>query len=121
MPAWPATLPKPLAAGYSLTPQDNVIRTDMDKGAPRSRRTSFAEQDLVNMAVLLTDAQYTIFRDWFKDVDEANGGASWFDIALGVGEGGLTTKEAKFTRPFTSNHAGNLRWNITMELMVRYA
>ena len=120
MATWPATLPAPLVSGYGIEPVDQTVATDMEVGAPKTRRRSFAERDNVRMAVNLSDAQMAIFRAWYYSTEGGDGGHGWFDISLWVGKGGATAVEAKLRSPkwvVTGKH----RWIVTGQLEVRYA
>lgn len=63
---WPDVLPVP-SIGYSLSPVDPSRRTDMEVGAPRVRAITQANNDLVDMAWVLTDPEFRAFRAWFLD------------------------------------------------------
>lgn len=64
---WPDVLPTPSMPGFGLSPIDPVMRTDMEGGYKRVRRTSFARQDVVDMAWVFTDAEMAAFRAWWND------------------------------------------------------
>lgn len=114
---WPVVLPAPLTDGYGLEPAPQTIDTDMEVGAPRSRRRSLADLDDVTVAWKFTDAQMKIFRDWWRTTAAA--GAAWFDINLPVGGGGVELKEAKFSGGWKSRLDRGLNWNVTAKLKVR--
>lgn len=121
MATYPTTLPPPLSRGYSLTPVDPVVRTDMDVGAPRSRRRTAARNDRVKVAWLFTVIQMPTFRAWFDDPAEADGGASWFSVNLDIGTGGTIAVEAKFTGIYEASRNAGGSWNVTAELEIRDA
>lgn len=122
MATYPTTLPGPLAAGYSLAPQDQTLRTDMDVGAARVRRRSTARLDRVRVAFTFTDAEMAAFRAWFDDSAQAAGGSAWFDITLRIGTGGAVAVEARFTGPYSADLSGTYgTWRLTAELEVRNA
>ena len=114
---WPVQLPNPTIDGYGLEPADQVIRTDMEVGAPRTRRRSLADDDSVDVAWKFTDAQMKIFRDWWRTT--AAGGAAWFDVNLAVGGGGIQLKEAKFNGKWKSTLLPGMNWHVTAKLEVR--
>lgn len=64
---WPDTLPGVIGPGYSLSPVDQSIRTDMEVGARRLRRISAARADSVAVAWKFTDTEMTGFRAWAGD------------------------------------------------------
>lgn len=119
MAAWPSTLPRPLTNGYALRPQDQVLRTEMEVGAGRTRRRTATRNDRVNVSWLMTDTQLAIFRTWFDNSAEAAGGASWFTTSLAIGTTGFTSITAKFIGPFEAKPLGGKRWSVTAELELR--
>jgi len=65
-------------AGYSEGHSDVVIRTEMERGVPKQRRTQ--SDVLVQVALTLffsTAADAASFEDWYYD--DAEAGAAWFD------------------------------------------
>lgn len=72
---WPDVLPNP-SIGYSLSPVDPSRRTDMEVGAPRVRAITKANNDLVDMAWVMTDPEFRAFRAWFADEGWSIGGDS---------------------------------------------
>ena len=121
MATWPSTLPAPLVDGYGIEPVDQTVPTDMEVGAQRVRRRSFAQVDTVRFAVNLSDAQMTTFRTWLYSGSDADGGAGWFNISLRVGKGGATAAEARFKGTPKWDMTGNHRWLVSGQLEVRYA
>jgi len=120
MAIWPTTLPTPLLNGYTIKPNDQTVRTDMDGGAARSRRRTMTRSDKVPVSWKFTDAQLVIFRAWFDDgVAGAAGGSAWFTTSLPTGVGGLTSITARFIGPFTAPVLSGLSWNVTAELELR--
>lgn len=120
MSTWPSTLPAPTVDGYSIEPFDQTIRTDMESGAARTRRRTRARMDMINVAWKFTDTQMSTFRAWFEnDSTGAAGGAGWFTVSLNVGDGGITSKEARFNGVFKPNLLSKSVWNVTATLEVR--
>lgn len=64
---WPDTLPTPSEPGFGLAPVDQVIRTDMEVGARRVRRVTFARLDHVDVQWTFNDAEMAAFRAWWGD------------------------------------------------------
>ncbi|MDT8856426.1 hypothetical protein RNZ50_15640 [Paracoccaceae bacterium Fryx2] len=64
---WPDTLPTPSMPGFGLSPVDQARRTDMETGAPRVRRVTFARNDHVDVQFIFTDAEMAAFRAWWGD------------------------------------------------------
>jgi hypothetical protein len=119
MASWPASLPNPIIDSYQLSPSDAPLRTEMEFGAARARRLTFARNDRVNAAWKFTDAQMDIFRTWFDDAAEAAGGSAWFTISLPVGNTGLTSQEARFVGLYKASLLPGLNWSVSAELEVR--
>lgn len=119
MATWPTTLPAPNLSGYQLSPVDQVMRTEMEFGAARARRRSYARNDRITVGWVLTDAQMDIFRTWFENDAEAAGGAAWFSISLRIGDTGATTQEARFLGPFSASLQKASLWSVTAQLEVR--
>lgn len=120
MATWPAVLPAPLAEGYTLSPGDQTIRTDMEVGAARVRRRTTARNDQLNVGWTLTVAELDTLRDWFDDdVTGIAGGTAWFTVALDVGTGSTTASvEARFVGPFKTARLGK-KWLVTATLETR--
>ena len=121
MATWPATLPAPNLSGYQLTPTDQSLRTEMESGAARSRRRSYARLDRVQVGLILSDAQMDIFRTWFENDAEAAGGSAWFDISLRIGNTGATAQSARFIGSFQANLLKSDKWAVSAQWEVRDA
>jgi len=121
MASWPSTLPNPQVTNYTVSPQDETVRTPMETGSERTRRRTFARNDRVALVWQMTDGQYTAFRDWFDAPSSAgiNGGASWFTISLAIGSNGYRTVNARFVGPFQAASFGILNWSVTATLELR--
>lgn len=115
MPAYPTTLPAPLIDGYAIAPVEQTIRTDMEAGAARVRRRTFARNDLLDVAFVFTGAEFGAFRTWFEA--DAGGGAAWFDMDLDLGDG-TATQEVRFKGTWKATRL-QLLWRITAQLEVR--
>lgn len=121
MATWPTTLPAPRATGYAVNPADQVIRTEMEAGAPRSRRRTTARRDAVICEMNISDAQFAAFRTWFDSSSGADGGGAWFSVGLAIGETGITTVEARFSAVWTAAYVPYMRWEVSMQFEVRDA
>lgn len=122
MAAFPSTLPAPLASGYSIDPQSQVIRTEMETGSPRVRRRSAVRIDHVEIGWVFTDAQMTSFRTWFDSSAGAAGGAGWFNLTIKSGDGSSVVCEARFVEPWSASlSAGFGIWRVGAKVEVRYA
>lgn len=96
-PAYPSTLPKPNIQGYSLTPQQNVIRTDMEAGAARQRRRFTRETTTATVTWLFTIQEMSVFEYWWENL--AQHGAAWFTMSIISGKG-VQTVNCRFTEPW---------------------
>lgn len=80
LPAYPASLPKPRAAGYSLSPGSSVIRSDMDGGRARLRRRHRQMPTACEVNAVLRGAQASIFEGWWAETIAE--GAQAFTVTL---------------------------------------
>ncbi|OYU38603.1 MAG: hypothetical protein CFE33_15025 [Pseudorhodobacter sp. PARRP1] len=91
---WPDVLPTPSMPGFGLSPVDPALRTDMEVGAQRVRRITFARNDLVDMAWVMTDTEFAAFRAWWNDEAWSLAGDSeslaawgWLNASRAIGAG----------------------------------
>ncbi len=114
---WPPTLPLPTVQGYSVQPEDAILRTEMEAGLARQRRRFTNVPTKVSVRWIMRRDQYAIFEGWYRW--QAKEGANWFTITL-LGGLGLLDQEARFTRQFSARLlAGGTLWEITSELEIR--
>lgn len=118
MPAWPATLPAPLLAGYGVKPDSAVARTDMEAGPARVRRRFTAVPKRVPLACVLDEAQAAAFVTfWESDLAD---GANWFDLSVNLGSG-VVTRSARFLETYSLDMligSGDL-WKLSGQVEVR--
>ena len=68
-------------AGAGLEAQPVVARSEVERGVPRTRRTS--SDALVTLSATLlfgSTADGVAFEDWYYSPAGANAGAAWFDL-----------------------------------------
>lgn len=118
MATWPTYLPAPLLAGYESTPDEPILRTNMESGAPRARRMFSAIPETITLGWVFTLAEMALFEAWHKL--EALDGAAWFSVDLPNGLG-MQTVEARFKRPPKKVPRGGMNWQISAEVAVRNA
>ena len=119
MASWPSTLPNP-TWDYTLNPVDQTIATKMESGAARVRRRTTYRNDKADVRWQMSDAQYVIFRDWLEDaVTGAAGGASWFNVNLPIGNGGLSAVTARFEGAHKAAYQSTNSWIVTAKLEIR--
>lgn len=120
MATWPSTLPAPRLSGYTLTPQDQTIRTDMEVGNAKVRRRTAARVDMLDVSWVFTETQMDAFRDWFDDSTTGiSGGASWFTITLSTGTGSKAAISARFNGSFVASFQSTNLWTVTAKLETR--
>lgn len=113
---WPTTLPLPSVEGYGLTPQEAVLRTDMESGPARQRRRFRQTPTRITVRWLFSEFEFAIFEAWYKY--HADEGGQWFEIIL-TGGLGLLAHEARFTRQFEAQLMSARRWQVKSELEIR--
>lgn len=119
MSTYPATLPDFVVTGFSLTPVENVARTDMDAGNKRSRRRFVSVPDELSVKWHFTDSEFVEFRTWYKnETTGAASGALWFDISIPVGGGGYETKSARFKEQWNAVIFTGNDWQVSAKLEV---
>lgn len=116
MPSWPVTLPsRPIVPGYSRGPAANVIRTEMDAGAPYQRRVTTGAPKPLRCTIVVTDAQKAIFED-FYDTTLASGSLAfdWVQHESGA------AVQYRFVHPgpwtITPRNEAATSWRIDMQL-----
>lgn len=113
---WPATLPLPSVEGYGVSPQEAVLRTEMESGPARQRRRFRQTPTRINVRWLFGEYQFALFEAWYKF--HADEGGQWFEITL-LGGLGLLPHEARFTRQFEARLLPARRWEVKGELEIR--
>lgn len=115
---WPTYLPAPMVSGFDSTADDPILRTNMEAGAPRTRRLFSAVPDNLTLSWVFTLAEMALFESWHKL--EALDGAAWFSISLPNGLG-MQSVEAKFSKPVRKGLRGGMNWHVSGEVKVRNA
>lgn len=113
MPAWPATLPAPLIEGFSTQPANNVQRTPMDVGPPKTRKITSANIRPMSFSLLLTSSQLATLRAFFED-DVAGGATAFTFEDPETGD----TVNAKFAQPYSAAHSSGL-WRVSVSLEIQ--
>jgi len=94
---WPTDLPQQfLVEGYADPPQDNLIRTQMDAAQANQRPRFTNVADDIKGTMLMTEAQYTSFKTFFKSTLK-NGAYSFL---LPVKGDNATYHEVRFKIPY---------------------
>ena len=97
---FPKRLPYPTVEGYSIRPDEAIIRTDMEAGPARQRRRYTQTPSKIAVKWIMSPEQFCLFEAWYKYY--AKEGAEWFVITL-LGGIGLTEQEARFTQQFEAS------------------
>lgn len=113
---FPDLLPLPLVEDYSITPNEAIIRTQMESGTARQRRRFDSVPSKITVKWFMNASQFSLFEAWYKY--HAKEGAEWFVISL-LGGLGLIEQEARFTQQFTARLQNGILWAITSELEIR--
>jgi len=109
-------IPLPSVDGYTISPGEAVIRTDMESGAARSRRRFSQTPARVSVRWNLRPLTYAIFESWFKH--EILDGAEWFELPLLAGIG-MVTAQARFTKAYQAKLVRRNQWEVSGELEIR--
>ena len=82
---YPSNLPKPLQSGYTAKHRGNILRTQMADGYARQRLVNAGAPDELQIQVLLPEALYREFLQWYKG--DIQSGAEWYAMPLLATEG----------------------------------
>ena len=117
MPAWPTSLPAPIiASSYGMQPMDNILRTQMSRGAQKTRRISASTAAKTpTLRVEFNDLEFAIFEAWHHQ--QIQDGAAWFTMNLANGKG-ITTYNAKFAGPWQQSMGERGVFVVTFQLEV---
>ncbi len=113
---FPKRLPYPTVDGYSIRPDEAIIRTNMESGPARQRRRYTQTPSKIAVKWIMNPEQFCLFEAWYKY--QAKEGAEWFAISL-LGGIGLTEQDARFTQQFEASLIAGRLWQITSELEIR--
>lgn len=89
---YPVGLPLAMRDGYSFSPTNNIIRTDMQSGRARQRVEFENVPDMLKLKWTLTQEQSRLFAVWARNIV----GAGWFNMTILTPEG-FDTLEMRFT------------------------
>lgn len=118
LPVWPAAIPLPTlsGAGYTITPQEGVTRTDMEIGPARARKRSTATPWRLKLRWHLMRFELTLFEAWYRSY--ADEGAAYFSMTLISGVG-LETHQIRFFKSYESVAQSGELWLVTAEVESR--
>jgi hypothetical protein len=120
MPAYPIDLPLPLQQGYALQHVSPMIRTEMQSGRARQRRTFTSVPSSVSVTFLFTtQGQAQLFEGWFRDDLGAGDGANFFSMKLQTPLG-IMDYECRFTDIYSGPTLVAFdKWQYTATLEIR--
>lgn len=120
MPSFPSELPRPLQSGYGLQHVSPFIRTEMQSGRARQRRTFTNVPSSVSVTWFFTSSgECALFEGWFRDTGGAGDGANWFTMRLQT-----PIADAEFNCRFAGMYQGPTlaafdKWQVTATLEIR--
>lgn len=115
MATWPASLPAPQISGYEITPDEAVLRTQLD-GPARQRQSFSSVPETVKASWIMTTPELALFEAWHKY--SIADGAIWFGIDLANGQG-IQAMTARFSSAVQKSALSGLNWSISASLEVR--
>ncbi len=80
MEEYPSVLPDPLWDSYKITPISNIVRSTMESGRIRQRRSDTSTHFNFSLTWRFTRQQYAIFASWHKH--KINDGTDQFYITI---------------------------------------
>lgn len=116
LPSWPLALPQdPQRADYSLTPVDELLRSDMDVGADRSRRRFTHPLYRLHFNMIMEQTQFLLFKGFFFST--LRHGTLQFNMLLYRGNDFITTR-CRFEAPYQANDFAAIEMiNVTFTLI----
>ena len=121
MPSFPSQLPRPLQSGYGLQHVSPFIRTEMQSGRARQRRTFTNVPSSVSVTWFFTSpSECALFEGWFRDTGGAGDGANWFDMELQTPLGADDSYQCRFAGMYQGpTLAAFDKWQVTATLEIR--
>ena len=121
MPSFPSQLPRPLQSGYGLQHVSPFIRTEMQSGRARQRRTFTNVPSSVSVTWFFTSpSECALFEGWFRDAGGAGDGANWFDIKIQTPLGDEDERLCSFAAMYQGpTLVAYNKWQVTATLKVR--
>jgi hypothetical protein len=115
MATWPSGLPQRFEPDtFQLTYGNNIKRSEMSQGSPKSRRLSTSAPQIVSGSMLLTASQFTIWNTFYKvTLFDGNDPFDWLHPIDGSNE------VFEFTSQPIITSAGGTNWNLDMELEIQ--
>ena len=120
MSKYPAGLPLPQQQGYALQHTSPMMRTPMQSGRARQRRTYTSVPTAVSVSWLFTtQGEAQLFEGWYRDDIGAGDGANWFAMKLQTPLG-IMDYDCRFTDIYSGPQlVGFDKWQFTATLEIR--
>lgn len=112
---WPAELPRPKRAGYTIKPRPDLLRSDGDFGLASARLRPGREAE-VALGFALDAAEAAIFEAFLEH--RARHGVAWFAIDLRSPHGTLP-HTVRFKGDIELEFLGRDRWSVTAPVDMR--
>lgn len=96
-PTWPDVLGTPLQGGFTTTPVDQVLRTDLSGGPQAHRRIGHEWLDMAQVGFQFTDHQFKLFRNFYANATWSRAGDS--NDLSGWGTLGTTITDSALYNP----------------------
>ena len=109
--SFPASLPNPTLASYTITPFDNVVRSEMESGLIRARRRSTSTPGRVNLRWIMNQVQFGIFEAWYSGT--AHEGTEYVNINIRNGSGTSMTR-VRFLSVYNAVPLSNDIWEVSI-------
>jgi len=118
LPTWPTTLlPNPSREGYQLSRGDATIRTDMEAGPARVRRTYTNVPTVLAIQWDFTGDELKIFRHFWRV--RTHSGSRHFLIDLNFDSSIALNVECRFMGPYTSARVSSAdHWQVKVQLEI---
>lgn len=113
MTTWPIELPSALINTYNEGVQNNILRSQTDKGPAKLRRRTTANVYNMSFMMTLTPAQVDILEDFYYD--DIFSGALQFDFVhprTGI------TVQARFVEPYSLQDIDGLYYKVGISLEI---
>lgn len=112
--SFPRYLPYPTIEGYTIKPDEAIVRTEMEAGLARQRRRFTQTPSKITVKWIMNREQFSLFEAWYKY--HAKEGAFLISLLGGLG---LLEQEARFIKQFEASLFNGILWEITSELEIR--
>lgn len=107
---FPALLPAP-SQDFSITPDTNMVRTNMDSGRTRQRKKNTQRYNSAQITWQFDDTEFSIFKGFLYY--EAQDGAGWFEANLFTGETLIPHKIRLVNGQYTASYTAWGGWAVS--------